>query len=577
MPMTLSEAVVHVTTKDERFKVGSATIFGTDQRIFTNAPPNLRALLEASSAIHAEAGGDYLVAGDDRWSFDAYCAEVRAVAKALETEFGIGHGDRVAIAMRNLPEFLILIMAIASLGAVAVFVNAWWTAKELSYGFEDSGATVVFADGLRAERIADFAESRGIRVIGVREAEASTSLKYSTLRDVHLGADWSQTEIAPEDDFAVMYSSGTTGFPKGVVQTHRGAISAVMTWLFSAVVEPLTRADATDASDNATDPSRVIAMIVTPLFHVTATHPLFLVSIPAGARVVLLDKWDAETAVRTIEREQVTRFVGVPTQTADLLETAARCKASLSSLDFIGSGGAKRPAAQVSSLAQAFPNAAIATGWGMTETNAIGINLSGQDYVDRPESAGRLLPPLQDMKIVNPDGHNLPKGEVGELVIKSAANMRCYLNKPEATAEVLQDGWLRTGDLARVDAEGFVYIIDRKKSIIIRGGENISCLDVEGALHQHPAVLEAGVFPVFDPRLGEAVGAGIHTRDDVTADEIADFLQQHLARFKIPAYIWLRDTPVPRGATDKIDRRALRTECLPIPDARGVCAPVDRS
>jgi acyl-CoA synthetase (AMP-forming)/AMP-acid ligase II len=278
--------------------------------------------------------------------------------------------------------------------------------------------------------------------------------------------------------------------------------------------------------------------------------------------MVLMRRWDAEEAVRLVRDEGVTRILGVPTQSADLRAAAARMGETLPTLDFLGAGGAKRPAAQVSELAGAFPHAKIATGWGMTETNANGIGLVGPDYLQRPGSAGRLYPPVQELRILGDDGAEMPLGEVGEITVKSPCNMRCYLNKPDATAEVLQDGWLRTGDLGCLDAEGFVTIVDRKKNIIIRGGENIACLDVEGALHRHPAVAEACAFAVPHDRLGEVVGACVQLRGEATAEEIKAWLADHIARFKIPEHLWLQAGPLPRGATDKIDRRGLARACI---------------
>ena len=246
------------------------------------------------------------------------------------------------------------------------------------------------------------------------------------------------------------------------------------------------------------------------------------------------------------------------------MQAAARMGKSLDGLQYVGAGGAKRPAAQVGQLQDAFPKAVVASGWGMTETNAVGLGIAGPDYLDKPGAAGRLLPPVQDLKILDNDGNEVPVGEIGELTVKSPANMRCYLNKPEATAEVFQNGWLRTGDLATIDAEGYVTIVDRIKNIIIRGGENIACLDVEGALHKHPAVLEAGAFSVPDDRLGETVGVGIklNAGQNTTAQELQTFLQDHIAHFKIPDHFWFLDSPLPRGATDKIDRRVLQQNCL---------------
>jgi len=304
--------------------------------------------------------------------------------------------------------------------------------------------------------------------------------------------------------------------------------------------------------------------VATPLFHVTATHPVFLLSIPAGAKLVVMDRWDAAEAVRLIEAHGINRFIGVPTQSADLIGAARAAGKSLETIDYLGSGGAKRPPAQVADLAEAFPNANPATGWGMTETNAVGIGLIGDEYVANPGVAGRLYPPIQTLEIRDEQGRALPAGEVGELTVKSAANMREYLNKPEATAEVLKDGWLSTGDLGFIDADGLVTIVDRAKNIIIRGGENIACLDVEAALHRHPDVAEACAFSVPHDRLGEVVGAGIYVKSgaQLTENAIKTFLEGSIAHFKIPAHIWFQNTPLPRGATDKLDRRALRAACL---------------
>ena len=558
--MTLEQAVDHLVTTDPTYAVKTARIRGVDYNVFANAPQSLRELMTASRKAQADGAAEYLVYAGERWTYDAFCHEINLVSEALKVNLNVRPGDRVAIAMRNCPELPMLILAISNIGAVVVFLNAWWTPRELDYALQDTETQLVFADGVRMDRLLNGDRSKQLQLVGVRDGEGKTNLDYSTLRDFRADAPTPQVEIDTDQDFAIMYSSGTTSDPKGVVLTHRGAINAVFTWAMQAALAPLRDPPPPDAPP-ALRPS---ALVMTPLFHVTATHPGFLLSMPAGAKLCLLDKWDPDVAVRMIEAEQITRVTGVPTQCADLITASERLGTSLKTLDLISSGGAKRPPVQVSELARRFPHANINTGWGMTETNAIGIGFNGQEYQDNPNAAGRLFPPLQQIRFLDDQGYQVAVGEVGEITVKSPSNMRCYLNKPDATDEVLQDGWLRTGDLGRIDADGLITIVDRKKNIIIRGGENIACLDVEAAIHRHPDVAEACVFSLPHQRLGEVVGAAVQTRQHatLTQEALIAFLAEHIARFKHPEQVWFQTMPLPRAATDKIDRRAIRATCL---------------
>ncbi len=558
--MTPEEAVAHVLSTNPTFAVGPAEIRGVTFKAFKNIPPTVPALLAAGMARHDDGAANYLLYEGERWTYGAFAEEVHRLSHALKETFGIGKQDRVAIAMRNYPELLTCVLAIAATGATVVFLNAWWTAEELEYALRDSDAKLVFADGPRAERLESLKSELGLTVIGVRDGEEMSEHRYGALRDGASSAAPLDTAIDTDDDFSVIYSSGTTGHPKGVVQTHRSSVNAVFTWLMQSVVGQLV----TPPEEGAPEPVRPSALVVTPLFHVTATHPLFLLSLVAGSHVTLMRKWDAEEAVRLIRTEKITRFLGVPTQSADLMLAARKMGEKLETMDYVGAGGAKRPGAQVAQLAETFPNAGIATGWGMTETNALGIGMIGDDYLARPESAGKLHPPVQELKLLDDAGNEVALGELGEITVKSPANMRCYLNQPEATAETLQDGWLKTGDLAVIDADGYVTILDRKKNIIIRGGENIACLDVEGALHRLPEVIEACAFSVPDERLGETVGATVQLVEGATMTqaEMAAALDGHLAKYKIPQHFMTQHDPLPRGTTDKIDRRSLRAVCL---------------
>lgn len=558
--MTFEQAVQHVEENDPMFQTTSVTVRGITYKTFKNSPRNLPEMMRSSRAKHGNGSADYLVYRDERWNYDEFCSDVNKMAHILRDRFGLSTGSRVAIAMRNYPEFLIMMLAISSIGGVTVFLNAWWTTEEFEYALQDSEVGFVVADGPRLERLQPLVAPLSLTTIGVRDGEALASHAYSELRDSITPDAMLETDIAPDDDFAIMYSSGTTGKPKGVVQTHRGAMTAVYSWLMQVAIGPLIMPPGPDAPPMP--PSSVL--IVTPLFHVTASHTQFLYSLAAPAKVTLLHKWDPHEAIRLIKEENVTRFLGVPTQSAELMAAVRETGETLPSLRYMGSGGAKRPAAQVAELARTFPMASVATGWGMTETNALGIGMLGDVYKQRPNAAGRLYPPVQEIRILDDNGNQVPNGTLGEITVKSLANMRCYLNKPDETAAILKDGWLSTGDLGVIDDDGFVTILDRKKHIIIRGGENISCLEVEGALHRHPDVIEACAFSVPDERLGEVVGISVQIRDGASLSHagMADFLKDHLAKFKIPEKSWWQHEPLLRGATDKTDRRAIRAACL---------------
>jgi len=555
--MTLAEAAEHITSTDPLYAVGEADIRGVTLPVFTNIPKSLRELQQYGRENRDYS--DYIIYQDERWSYERYCAESNKISHILTERLGIKPGDHVAIAMRNYPEYLSLFMGIVNIGAVAVLVNAWWTTDELTYGFEDSGAKLVFADGPRAERIAPFAEKLGITTVGVRDMTDGVTLDGLLARTDD--TRWPTVDIDPDADFALMYSSGSTGHPKGIMLTHRGALSAVFTWNMSLLLPPLMTPEGEPTPPN---PGPQSLLIATPLFHVTASHALYLLSMALRAKVVIMHKWDGAEALRLINQEQVTRFVGVPTMTADMRDVAERDGIETPSLQVLTSGGAKRPPAQVGEQAEAFPNAALASGWGMTETNAAGIAISGPDYVGRPDQAGRIFPPLQEARIVDTNNVEVPRGTLGELSVKGPNMMRCYHNKPEATAETLIDGWLLSGDLGIMDEDGYVTIVDRAKNIIIRGGENISGLEVEAAIHQHPAVGEAAVFACPDDRYGEVVGAIVWLKEDaaMTGADVKAFLTDKIANYKHPAKLWWTDAPLLKGATDKIDRRALKDLCL---------------
>jgi len=555
--MDFNQAVQKVLDTDELFQTEDVEIRGTFYKAFNKVPADLKELLDYGKTVRE--WEEFIVYEKEKISYLDFCDQVSRVSFFLQKEVGIKKGDKVAIAMRNYPEYLAILMAVASIGGIVVFVNAWWTTEEMEYGFDDSTARVCFADKERLATIKPFAKKKSIKLFSVRYIDDPEIEKYDDILNNFEPVDLIDVDLKPDDDFAIMYTSGSTGHPKGVVLTHRGAITATFSWLMAERVGGLLADPEKLARRRASS-----VLLLSPLFHVNGSHPNFFYSIARGSKIVLMYKWDPAKAIDIIRDEIITRITAVPTVVADLVQQARDQNVSLETLEFLGAGGAKRPAAQVGVEKQALPLADIASGYGMTETNALGLGISGDEYVEKPELAGRLYPPLQEIKIVDDNDIPLPNGQLGEICLKSPANMRCYFNKKKETDAVLKDGWMHTGDLGILDNEGLVTIVDRKKNIIIRGGENISCLEVEGALQKFPGVIESVVFSVPEKRFGEEVGACINMSGDSKdkSEEISSFLKDKLAHFKIPVHYWWVNRSLPRGATDKFDRIKIKELCL---------------
>lgn len=539
-------------------------VLGIAMPVYRHVPPTLRHVFESTRAF-----GDrpFLVYNDERTSFAEHFRTVNGLAHRMMDEYGIAKGDRVAIGMRNYPEWFTVFWATQVIGAIAVTLNAWWTGAELHYALEDSGTKLLVVDGERFERVAAHLPELPVkRVVVVRPTTAlPTGVDEFGAVVATLDGDRAlpNATLHPDDYSTIMYTSGTTGKPKGAVGTHRNHCTALKTsWMGPAVLAVMAGAppDAPVPAP-AEVPQAACGLVTFPFFHIGG-----LVGVcrhtAAGNKVVLMYRWDAAEAVDLIDREQVTGMTGVPTVVRQLLETAAEAGRDLPSLLGIGSGGAPVPPDLVLRIGSQFAEKVVPTnGYGLTETTATVVSNAGPMYLSHPDSVGRPVP-VAEVRIVGEDGVDMPQGSVGELWVKGPNVVAGYWNKPEATAEAFTDGWFHTGDAAYVDDEGFVYVVDRLKDMVIRGGENVYCAEVEAALFEHPAVADVAVIGLPHPSLGEEVVAVIQQRDGLVpdAEELQAHVGERLARFKVPSRFFVRKAALPRNATGKVLKRQLRDE-----------------
>jgi long-chain acyl-CoA synthetase len=565
--MSVAEAHARLTAPGAPFEIEEKVIRGVATRTWKNAPPTLRDVFVNGLRFRDR---EFLVYEDERATFDSFARATLTLAHRLQAD-GVKKGDRVAVIMRNLPEWPVCFWAGQLVGAIVTPLNAWWTGPELEYGLADSGTKVALVDDERLDRIAEFLDALPDlqKVYVTRHAGAGLPAKAARLEDV-IGPvnGWgSLPELAlpdvplgPEDDATILYTSGTTGKPKGALGTHRnmtsnigaGGISGARNFLRAG--EPLPELDPTKV------PQRV-SLLVVPMFHATGLSATLGPTMNAGGKIVLMRRWDAEPAMKLIEKEKVSSTGGVPTIAWQLIEHPARAKYDLSSLLAVAYGGAPSAPELVRKITEVFPGSAPGNGWGMTETTATFTSHMGKDYENRPDSAGPAAP-VGEMQVRDPaDGKTvLPVGAVGELWVKGPQVVKGYWNKPEATAETFQDGWLRTGDLARIDEEGFLFIIDRAKDMLIRGGENIYCVEVENVLFEHPDVMDAGLVGIPHKTLGEEPAAVVHLRPGgaATEAELRQWVRDRLAAFKVPVKIAFWPETLPRNANGKILKGELK-------------------
>ena len=590
--VSLAQAHARLTAPGEPFETVETVVRGVPMLVWKHVPVTAA---EAFLKARAFGGSEFLVHGQERVTFDGFARATLKVAQLLG-ESGVRKGDRVALVMRNLPEWPVVFMAALLSGAIAVPLNAWWTGTELAYGILDCGARFVFADAERLARLTDLPPSVE-RVFVTRAANPPAGV--TVLEDViGVPAHWGDlpegampdVALSPEDDATIFYTSGTTGAPKGALGTHRALTTNIFAAPFSISRNALRRGTPsapafapdgarrsvglnanltlrTASGATATSPScasrdgeagsekQRVTLLAVPFFHVIGSQSVLLPNMASGGKLVLMRKFDADEACALIEREKVTVTGGVPAVPLSLLETAGG--RNLSSLELITFGGAPPPLSLPGRIHATF-GAMPGQGWGMTETSATCTTHSAEDYLNRPSSCGPALPVCR-LKIMDGD-RELPPGTPGELWAFGPNIVKGYWNRPAATAQTFRDGWLKTGDLAMLDAEGFCTILDRGADMLIRGGENIYCIEVENVLIQHPAVADAALIGLDHPLLGEVPAALVQTRPGigVSENELKTFVRERLAAFKVPVEVRLSQAPLPRNEGGKLRKRDLR-------------------
>ncbi|HEX6658508.1 MAG TPA: AMP-binding protein [Ilumatobacter sp.] len=563
-----------LTADGAGFAMTEIEVRGAPMRVFNSAPPTMRAIWELTQ-FHA--AKPYVVFEDESYTYAEIGAQVRALAHHLRDAHGVDSGDRVAIAMRNYPEWVVSYWATLCVGAAVVGVNAWWTTQELAYGLGDSRPKLLIADDERVERVLPVLdELRGSAPLGIISVRSERELPDDATRwvDVVDAASAPQTlpeaTIDPDDDVTIFYTSGTTGYAKGAQITHRGSVHNILNIAFMTTAASLAEAKAVAAGDlpapaAGEQPAPPVFLAPTPLFHVTANNCLLHPCTLVGGKIVFMHKWDTGRALELIERERVTNLSGVPTMSRELLLHPDWSKRDVSSLKLMGGGGAPLQPDLVEKIDKSLATGAPSTGYGLTETSGIVTANAARLYLEKPASCGRVVPTL-DAKLVDELGEELPAGPdtLGELCVRGSVVIKGYLNRPEATADAIRDGWFATGDIARIDEDGFVFIVDRAKDMVLRGGENVYCSEVEAAIYEHPDIAEAAVFGVPDERLGEEVAAAVVLCDGaaITAADLQAFLVERIAKYKIPATIWIRSEALPRNANGKFLKRELRSELL---------------
>jgi long-chain acyl-CoA synthetase len=555
LDLRLEAAFNLITGPGGPIQLGSVERFGQQLPFITNAPTNLSDYVAFFAAMHGDA--TFLVEGDERLSFKQVYGAARQVAAGLIEGHGVQRGDRVGLAMRNANAWCVTYIGILMAGGCATLLNGWWQGGELAAGIDDAEAKLVIADVQRAARLEEPGVQHGAKVITL-DITQPIDRAIAPITGAGGSAETELPRLTGQDLATILFTSGSTGQSKGAYSRHEAICQAIFNYVTqtASIVHLLTE-------DGQMSDIQPATLICTPLFHVTAEVPVFLQSFALGRKLVLMPKWNAEEAMRLIQDEQVNYFVGVPLMSYEILVHPNRQNYDLSTCKSYAGGGAPRPPEHVKRLATEMGEGKPLLGYGLTETNAVGCGIINENYLAKPMSTGPASKPLVDLAILDDDGNPVAQGGVGEVCIRSVCNFEGYWNNEAATkAAFFDNGYFRSGDLGYLDEDGYLFIVDRKKDIIIRGGENISCQEVEAAIYEHPETNECAVFGLPDERLGECVGAVAWMKpgSSVTADDLIAFLAARLAPYKVPCQIWMSNDALPKLGSEKIDKVSLRSQ-----------------
>lgn len=557
MPTELDTALTAImdalTQPGQPFETVDYEQFGVKMPAFKNAPPSLAHYFAHYCNEHKDL--TFLVDGNLRLTFGETWAAAAHVAAGLAQTHGVKKGDRIGIAARNSANWILSYMGIIMSGGCATLLNGFSTGSELADAINLAECTIVLADEGRAQRLEG--NDHCAKVVTFDHGVPSEGLA-----PIWADGDTAMAMLAqlgPDDLATILFTSGSTGASKGAWSDHRGVMAGAMSYISqSAMAKILLTQQGNEPKDQP------CALIAVPLFHVTGEVPLFLQSYGIARKLVIMPKWDALEALRLMEAEKVSYFVGVPLMSFEIATHPDREKFDLTACKSFAAGGAPRPTDHVTKIKEAFPEGFPLLGYGLTETNGVGCGNFNENYLAKPGSTGKASQPIVDLAILDDDGNALPQGAIGEACIRSVANFRGYWKNDAATDSAFtKHGYFRTGDLGYLDEDGYLYIVDRKKDIIIRGGENITCIEVEAGIYAHEGVAECSVFGIPDERMGEVPAAVFLMKDGhaLTAEQLREFMLEKLAPFKVPLpeHIWQSDTALPRLGTQKIDKRTVRT------------------